>query len=240
MGHVENATILRHMLGPGREFYFQYYKLNRFPEPNYTGHVLLMFLTAILSPAAALKAIVSVFILTFPLAVRYACESIRKGGGMAAWLSLPFIYGLPLLKGNFNFCLGMVLFFVVIGFWIRRRDRASWSSTFLLMLLVLLMYFSHVVPLIMATLAVGGIEIAFWSENKNVARLGRAMIAFAPGIMLSAAFFLSRGSGVVDRLSPRVLFLQLIRLQALVSYTKIESWLALPSQFCFSSRSYAR
>jgi hypothetical protein len=235
VGHIENATILRHMFGPAKEFYRHYYRINPFPEPNYSGHVLLMFLTTIFAPATALKIIASLFIVSFPIAVRYSCESIRKDGAGTALLSLPFIYGMTLLKGNFNFCFGLVLFFVVIGFWIRQREGMRFLATLVLMLLVLLMYFSHVVPLIMAMLAIGGIEIAFCQREKkvDVARLGRLAIAFAPGIILSAAFFLSRGKGEVDRLSPGVLFLQFVRLQALVSYTKIEAWLAIAVALLF-------
>jgi hypothetical protein len=128
VGHVENAVILQHWLGRAGDFYRQYYRLNPFPEPNYTGHILLAMLTLALSPANALKAIVSLFILTFPSAVRYAAGSIRRGGEVAAYLALPFVFGLPLQKGNFNFCFGLVLFFVVIGFWISHRERLRLRS----------------------------------------------------------------------------------------------------------------
>ena len=51
VAHVENAAILRQWLGFGGDLFRRYYELNPFPEPNWTGHVLLIFLTAVLSPA---------------------------------------------------------------------------------------------------------------------------------------------------------------------------------------------
>ncbi|HEY1629660.1 MAG TPA: hypothetical protein VGF52_07355 [Tepidisphaeraceae bacterium] len=229
VGHVENAVILRHWLGPSGDFYRQYYRINPFPEPNWLGHVMLMFLTAILSPRNSLKAILSIFILAFPSALRYAAGGIRRGGEAAAYLALPFIYGLPLQKGNLNFCFGFVLFFVVVGFWIRHRDRLGAAVVAAFIGLTLLLYFSHIVSLIMAIMVIGCVEIGFAIRDRSLAksRIIKAAIAFAPAVVLTAAFFLSRGSGQVDRLSPKVLIEQLIQLQALLSYSQAEAHLAI-------------
>jgi hypothetical protein len=233
VAHVENAAILRHWFGPAGDFYHQYYRLNPFPEPNWTGHVLLMVLTAFLSPANALKAIVIVFVIAFPLVVRYAAAGVRPGGVWVAWLSLPFVFAMPLLKGNFNFCLGVLLFFIVIGYWARHRSRMNASATAVLGALLLLLYFSHVVPLVMAVLAICGMELAHWMEGRRSdgiagrSPIAPAVTACAPAVMLAVAFFIWHRSGAVQRLPAGVLLQQLVRFSALVGDERGQVFLAM-------------
>jgi hypothetical protein len=233
VAHVENASILRHLFGPTGDFYRRYYRLNPFPEPNWTGHVLLMGLTAVLSPANALKAIVIVFVVAFPQAVRYAAAGIRPGGAWVAWLSLPFVFALPLLKGNFNFCLGVLLFFIVIGYWVRCRSRMNAGAAVVLGGLLLLLYFSHVVPLVMAVLTICAIELAHRldrgrsGDGANRMPITPGIIACAPAVILAAAFFIWHRSSTVERLPADVLLQQLVRFSALVGDERGQVFLAM-------------
>jgi hypothetical protein len=182
-----------------------------------------------LSPENALKALVILFVVAFPMCVRYAAGGVRAGGAaLAGWLSLPFVFMLPLLKGNFNYCIGLLLFFIVVGYWVRNRRRVTVGVAAKLGGLFLLLYFSHVVPLAMAVLAIGAIEVAHWRAD------GRAFgtwlvtaLAVAPAGILAVAFFIWHRSGPVERLPADVLLAQLVRLSALVGDSKAQQWLAI-------------
>jgi hypothetical protein len=229
VAHVENAAILRQWLGFGGDLFRRYYELNPFPEPNWTGHVLLIFLTAVLSPANALKALVVLFVVAFPLCVRYAAGGVRAGGAaLAGWMSLPFVFMLPLLKGNFNYCIGLLLFFIVVGYWVRNRRRVTVGVAARLGGLLLLLYFSHVVPLAIAVLAIGAIEVANWRVEGG-AFGGKLMtaLALAPAGILAGAFLIWHHGAPTERLPAEVLLRQFDRLSALVGDSKAQEWLAI-------------
>jgi hypothetical protein len=100
--------------------------------------------------------------------------------------------------------------------------------------LTLLLYFSHVVALIMAMAGIGIAEIGFVIRDRRRPPIVAAM-TFAPAILLTAAFFFSQGRGYVDRLSPPRLLENLLSFEALVAYTHIEAWLAIGVAIIFAA-----
>src|SRR5205823_2262491 len=98
-----------------------------------------------------------------PLAMRYAAGSntslavsssqfpprrflLASSSSLIALLSFPFIYSYPLHMGFYNFCIGVVLTFVTLGY-ARRHARpadANFGPRAVIALLLLLLYFSHI------------------------------------------------------------------------------------------------
>jgi len=78
-----------------------------------------------LTPLVAEKMLVSLYMVLFPLAVRYAVRSIRPKAMPLAFLALPLVYNYLFAQGFYNFCLSIAVFFFIIGYWIRNRDRLA-------------------------------------------------------------------------------------------------------------------
>src|SRR5437667_8834814 len=151
--HLENANILLLLDRPDLPVFKEYFAINRKPTPNWLGHLALAGLILISSPLLADKILLTGYVLALPLAVRYAFRAARPESAPLAVLSFPFLYNCLLHYGFYNFCLSIVLFFVVIGYWLGRKTHIGWRDTAALGIILLALYGSHVVSWGLALLA---------------------------------------------------------------------------------------
>jgi len=185
--HLENANILLLMGRPDLPVFREYFAINRQPTPNWLGHLALAMLIRVSNPFAAEKLLVTAYILGLPLAAAYAFRALRPDSAPLAVLAFPFLSNCLLHYGFYNFCLSMVLFFVVLGYWLRRRAGAGWRATAALAALLVLLYGCHVVSWGLALAA-----LAIFAPRSP----GRLATAAAPSLALAAWFFLGRSSSV--------------------------------------------
>ena len=63
------------------------------------------------------KLLVSIYLLGLPLTAGWCAHCFRRETcSIATALALPFLYSLALHKGLYNFCLGLGLFFIIVGY----------------------------------------------------------------------------------------------------------------------------
>jgi len=215
--HVESAFNLRHYDDPAYGRLRELYVRNPAPEPNLLGHLLLVALLEIARPTLAEKLMIGAFVLALPLSVRYALRALAPEAAWLAVLAFPFVYSWPLHMGFFNFCWGLPLFFVALGYWIRHRAAMRPRHVLVLAVLLLLLAGAHVVPLVL-TIGVLVLWIAF--ERKAI---GPALVALTPVLGLLAAF-VWRKSPVPSEAPPATDLLRgLLRLESLVSFRESEA-----------------
>jgi hypothetical protein len=201
------------------------------------------------------KIFLSGYVVLFPLSIRYALSAIRPGSGFLILLTFPFIYNYLLHMGFYSFSFSLPAFFFSMGYWMRYREQFTPRKTVKLALLSLLLYFCHIVSLVMAY--VGIIMLTLWfllfdmTLDKHRGRfdfqvLSKAftrrviplVLALLPTIIL-VVFFLSR-QGVE---SPEVgvrrsfywLFKDLTRIESLVSFQKEESLCSIGLAILFAA-----
>ena len=188
----------------------------------------------IASPPVAEKLFLSAYVLLLPLAFRYALGALRPDARDLWPLILPFVYNHFLHLGFYNLAFASVPFFLVLGFWIRRRGRLGPRETAGLALLLLFLYFCHLVTLLLAVGALG--LLASWLSLREVARgdgwRGPAarMLALAgavlPVVLLVLRFLAGQRTERSDEgptLGER--WADLWRLQELASHDPRELWL---------------
>ena len=134
----------------------EHFTRNFAPFPNWLGYALLQPLLALFAPATAEKLLLTLYALTLPLAVLYFAGRARWLLGL---LGFAFVFNFSLQLGLHNFCLSLPLLFAVLGLWRRRRDTMDIGSTLLLALLLVLLYFAHIVGLLLALLTLLGIGL---------------------------------------------------------------------------------
>jgi hypothetical protein len=229
--HVENAVILRDLsLGKPSSF-----SINPHPVPNWTGHALLAIFSTAVTPRVAEKFLVSLYVILLPICAAYAGRSIRKGGEWIGILLIPFIYSLALHKGLYNFCLSLALFFLLIGAAIRCWRKPTWRTIPLILTISLLLYFSHVVSLVMAIIVLSGLAAGTINTKRQEAESWRPTLqklailaaALSPALLLAAWFFLTSRGPAADRRPVGVQLLRFFELDALGSFRKPELLVAI-------------
>lgn len=209
--HLENAQILREYDHPDRTAFRDYYTLNTDLNPNWFGHLLLAALMYLFPPPAAEKLLLTIYVLLLPLSVRYALRSAHPEGGFLALLAFPFIYNYLLHMGFYNFVLSLPAFFYVVGRWLKDRGELTAKGTAALAAYSLLLYFCHLISLVLALIMIGmlAIGLAFLDAlpalRERPARWGALLaaararllpgtIAFLPALLLAAVFVFRKGT----------------------------------------------
>lgn len=251
--HVENASIIREYHHQDLTTFRDYYILNKKPVPYWSGHLIMAGLMFIVPVLIAEKIFLTSYVILLPVSTRYALMAIRPESGFLAFLAFPFIYNFLLHWGFYNFCYSLPMFFFVVGYWIKNQERFTLRKTVTLMILTLLLYFSHLFSLVTAWLAIGILLIwlmllelilqlrrrqfhlsFIWNAFRSRALM--TFFAFLPTLILVAMFHVPKGAGMsttplATEFLPRLL--RLLYLNSLVSYLKSEALFSAILVFLF-------
>lgn len=152
--HLYNANVLQHLLFEPGSALENYYRINPYPVPNWTGHLVLMALNAFLPALFAEKLFLALYVLSFGYAFRWLIKVINPDNKLLSYLAFPFMYSILFFVGFYNFSIAIVLMFLTLAFWIshERKDKPRNKPGFVAALagLMIVTYFSHV--MVFATL----------------------------------------------------------------------------------------
>jgi len=252
--HIENANIILDYFHPDRSIFREYYIFNKHLEPTWLGHFVLAGLLYLLPILTAQKIFLSGYIILLPLSIRYALKGIRPDSGFLAFLMFPFIYNYPLHMGFYSFSYSLSVFFFLVGYWIRNREQPTLPKTVRLAFLSLLLYFCHIVSLVMAYVGIGLLTVWFilfdliqdkserpsdfrvlWKTFGK--RVGPLVLAFLPTVILAVTFLSRRGVESPEigiRRSFHWLLKDLIQMESLVSFQEEESWCSIGLAILFA------
>ncbi len=253
--HIENANIILDYFHPEESILREYYVFNTHLEPTWLGHFVLASLLYLLPILTAEKIFLSGYIILLPLSIRSALRGIRPDSGFLAVLMFPFIFNYPLHMGFYSFSYSLPVFFFLVGYWIRRREQLTLPETVRLAFLSLLLYFCHIVSLVMAYVGIG--LLTLWVVLFDLIQdkpersfdfpvlwktFGRRVVplifAFLPTVILAVAFLFRRGVASPEigiRRSFHWLLRDLIQMESLVSFQKEESWCSIGLGILFAA-----
>ncbi len=141
--HVYLAWVLQNYADhPGLQWEFI---LNLRPFPNWLCYALLQPLLWCFTPATAERMLWSIYAIALPLSFFYLLDAVHPGRRLLGFLVFPFVFGFSMQLGLMNFCLGLPVCFVAIGFWWKHRDDLRWRTAAGLLALLLLAWFAHLV-----------------------------------------------------------------------------------------------
>jgi hypothetical protein len=156
--HLYNSWILHDLVFGNENNVTKVYRIESHPFPNWSGHVLMAALMVVVPPLVAEKLLFSTIVLLFLAGAWMLAGAVDRRGQAYAFLAFPFAYHLLLQAGFYNFSLGAALFPIVLAVWWRRRDRPDAKTIVLVALLLLVSYFSHPLPAVLA----GGSVALLW------------------------------------------------------------------------------
>jgi hypothetical protein len=188
--HLHNADLLRRMaLGEGRLHEFYWIKWT--PKPNVLGHLLLMGLLTVATPLVADKILLSLLLVGGALAGRYAMRAISPGRDFLALLLVPLLLNRLLYLGFYNFCLGVVLLLVLLGYWIGNQDRMTWWRGAILGVMGIGLHLSHLSVAMVALVSVGALLLASVGQKGFAQRALITAIALLPTAVLVGGYTLA-------------------------------------------------
>ncbi|MBK8143638.1 MAG: hypothetical protein IPK62_00920 [Bacteroidetes bacterium] len=129
--HVYNAKVLfDYVLNHERDFYKEFFVINRSIDPNWMSHLSIGFFLQMLPPWLADKLFQILYVITFAFGFRYFIKSIEKNNGFLSFLFFPFfIY--PSFSARILqllLCLGHNVFYHWFLYSCKRRLRQFSSS----------------------------------------------------------------------------------------------------------------
>jgi hypothetical protein len=189
--HLYNSWVLGELVR-GNHLVGEWYAIDWRPHPNWSGHAALALLMTAVPPVIAEKLLMSGIVLLFLYAMWRYAGAVDESRRAFAFLAFPFAYNLPLQMGFYNFSIGVALYFLLLALWWRRRDKPDGLTIAVVAGLLLLCYFSHSMPTMLAMASLG----VLWLATLPGRRLGvhaRHLIAFVPVLPLLAWFVRARG-----------------------------------------------
>jgi hypothetical protein len=204
--HTYNAKVLfDYVLGHERDFYKEFFTINRGIDPNWMSHLVLGVFVQFMPPWLADKCFQIIYVLVFAYGFRYFIRSIEKENSFLSFLFFPFLFTLPFQQGFYNYSISLGLLFWSVGFYIRSRKQIDNSFIQLILsILILITSFSHGMPAIYTMLLILLIWVSDHYQSlipfdfkKNLIELSRLFLIFLPSAFMILLFMAKRGTGAV-------------------------------------------
>jgi hypothetical protein len=192
--HIYNSFILRHYNDP--EYVFnQFYDVRKAPIPNWASHASMTLLMYLVPPLIAEKLLLTGYIVLMAVSMRYLVNAVEGDRTPLVFLGLPFIYNYLFLMGFYNFSLGVALFMLSMGYWWKRFSAFNVKHAVVLGSLLVVAYFCHPVPLVLAVLSI--VLVAALSLPHRFSRWKQALMSLLctlPSLGLLFYYIQTRGT----------------------------------------------
>lgn len=216
--HLYNSWLLRELIRGSNAAIEHAYRIDWRPHPNWLTSAVLALLMTIVPPLIAEKLFVSGIVVVFAVGIwKFSGEEGRP----YAFLALPFAYNLMFQSGFYNFCAGLGLYFLTVAVWWERRARTDVRTIALVATLLLVGYFTHPLPTLLAMGSIGLLGIATRASWKH-------LLAFVPVLPLFAWFAHTRGGGATAEKAPLGQILSYIaKSDVLFTFDAWQTWLGI-------------
>lgn len=222
--NIASAHIITSYPGP----YRQYLELDFFPKFDMLWQLLLSLMVRLMPALVAERIMVVALVIALPLAGWYAARAVRPDGGPVAFLLLPLSIGYFQHAGYDSFCVGLVLFLVTVGWWLRHRDDGGVRPYVVLIVLLVLTYLAHLVALAMTVGLLAVVTAWEMFTNSDRRRGSRRLVMLGVGtipVIVLVAIYATRRTSVsgTSRLGLKALAQDLVTLRpALASMARLE------------------
>jgi hypothetical protein len=205
--HLDNAQILSQYTNTAYN-YQKIYDLRLSPFPNWLSHASLAALIRVFPPLFAEKILLSLYVILFPLAFMYFLGAVNPSKKPLVLVSFAFIYNYLFMMGFDNFVFSIPFAFLALGYFWRRRYRLTLRQAVVLNLLLLLVYFGHMITYLVALGSIAFIAVVYFlvqwlaapggSFRRQITTLGISLASLLPTIPLLINYY--QGSSFAGKL----------------------------------------
>lgn len=144
--HLYNAYMMLELFKDNPAF-TQFFEFNPAPIPNLSGHYLLVFLLLFFSPPIVTKIMVSLLYAAFVASVGWLRKQVVGQEDFQITLLIGAALGFNWMwfLGFYNFLIGVVGFVFTLGLYWRWRENLNFSRSLVLAVLLIVVYFSHLI-----------------------------------------------------------------------------------------------
>jgi hypothetical protein len=224
--HLLRITMVKEYYNPNFNF-SDYFILRDFPVPNLFSDYFILLFSYLVPIQIAGKIFITLYILLLPLSVFYFLSRVDRTKLYLGFFSFFFIYSFYFNDGFLNFCISIPVFFLTLGYWWRVRNGGSLKRYGILLLLSLLLYFSHVVAYCVLIWSIFVLSLA---DSFSMRKLFRNLAPFIPSLTLFVAYIgyvilfvkdtsFSFGSGYTGLFRAATNFLRF----CFISFSKVEA-----------------
>lgn len=190
--HLYYVSVLAH-LKAGSPLFSKFFFI-RHPFPPYTVHyAILLWLTSFLSFVWAEKCMACLILVSTALGFRFLARGVGPNSGtMSLWI-IPIALSWPLFMGFHNYCLSLSFGLWALGVWFRATRKHSPALFFVFLLLIVLILFTHPVPLlfVLAIVAADVILRMAQVQRMQAATLPRLLTSYRWDLLFAALAFCS-------------------------------------------------
>ena len=191
--HLYNARVIGEVLFNPASPYRQFYQLRSALTTNW-GTVLLFNLVSRVTVTYAEPVVATLSVLAAFLSFFYLLRSVDPKAvctPVINYVSLTWF----LWVGFYNFYLGMALFAVAVGYYVRNSVNLSRRRGVVLSLLLVATFFTHILPAALAILTI--LIVAAWLHGvRNPRLMLLPLLAVIPACMLMGSFVLASHDGI--------------------------------------------
>ena len=196
--HLYNAHIINKLLFSNGSVYEKFHAFNpNWTQPNLLGYFILCFLQMVVPFLWAEKILIAFYVLIFSFGFRFFIKQVSADPEWYSLLIFPFILNAILFWGFYNFLIGFAMSFWFIGLYEKFKVKYTCLRMLLLIMLSLLVYFSHALVFLFCGLYVF-IRIVHEiciQKKLNISTLKSSLfpgLIFLPGILFFIGFFLQQ------------------------------------------------
>jgi hypothetical protein len=175
-----------YLLDPGYAFVVKWD-----PIPYWTIVLILSALSRVIGWLAAGKVLLSLCVIAFIAGGHYLLTRVDQRLGVWSWLLGVLAYNAFFMSGIVNYYLGLGLSLFVIGYWYARQERRIGWGYWGMLALCTLLYFTHLIPFLMALLCTM-ISILVRSIERRQRLLSPLLLqagsCFLPGLIAFAVY----------------------------------------------------
>jgi hypothetical protein len=201
--HLYNSALIVELLSSSESPIHDFLVFNSSINPNWSGHFLLALFSGFLPAFVAEKIVLLIYLVGFPLSVRYLFHVLGIKTKYLLYLVFPFTYSYLFYYGFYNFNIGVVLFFFGIGLALKYKNQFTRSRVVKLLLVSTLICFSHLFVFAVFLMVLFFVNadslMLLFNINKEVKRRGRntilgLLIAVLPGLFITFNFLFANES----------------------------------------------
>lgn len=201
--HLYNSNLIVELLANSESPVNDFLAFNNSINPNWSGHFLLALFSSFLPSFVAEKIILLIYLVGFPLSIRYLFNVLAIKNKYLIYLIFPFTYSYLFYYGFYNFNIGVVILFWGIAFALKYKHQFTRARIVKLLLISTLICFSHLfvfaVFLMFLFFLNADLLMLLLNINKEVKRRGRKnilalLIAVLPGLIITFNFLFANES----------------------------------------------